>query len=310
MTSITVVLTTHDRARLADRALASIRAQTHGVDRVIVVDDASHEPYDPPGDDVTLVRNPVNIGVCAARNRALSLVETDLVMFLDDDDWLGPDFVAEQVRGLARTTLPGPVAALGTRVFVGTDRSERRETARTYVKGDDWMADPASTTENSLVAPVPTLRAIGGFDPDLASWEHVDLMQRLTKVCSIEHNPVRRVLLARRRRDPAPVVLVGEGGERDRADDGQARRRDPPRPPRRGARYLRAAAANHVMAHERRQGLRLAWRSVRVLPDRRSAKTLAQAVLGPRLFTGVQRAAHRWRERSDPATSAPPSPAR
>jgi len=309
VTSITVVLTTHDRARLADRALASIRAQTHGVDRVIVVDDASHEPYDPPGDDVTLVRNPVNIGVCAARNRALSLVDTDLVMFLDDDDWLGPDFVAEQVRGLARTTLPGPVAALGTRVFVGTDRSERRETARTYVKGDDWMADPASTTENSLVAPVPTLRAIGGFDPDLASWEHVDLMQRLTKVCSIEHNPSAEYFSPDD--DGIPRLSSSWAKVANAIELTMAKHDDEIRRDRRvEARYLRAAAANHVMAHERRQGLRLAWRSVRVLPDRRSAKTLAQAILGPRLFIGVQRVAHRWRERSNPATSAPASPAR
>ena len=107
---------------MADRALASVRAQTHEVDRVIVVDDASREPYHPPDDDVTLVRNPVSVGVCAARNRALSLTTTDLVMFLDDDDWLGDDFIAEQVRGLAQTTLPAPVAGIGTRVFVGGRR--------------------------------------------------------------------------------------------------------------------------------------------------------------------------------------------
>ena len=63
--------------------------------------------------------------MCAARNRALSLATTDLVMFLDDDDWLGRDFVAEQLRGLAQTTLPGPVAGIGTRVFVGGPIGDR-----------------------------------------------------------------------------------------------------------------------------------------------------------------------------------------
>jgi glycosyltransferase involved in cell wall biosynthesis len=294
VTTITVVLTTHNRADLADRALASVRAQTHEVDRVIVVDDASREPYRPLGDDVTLVRNPVSIGVCAARNRALSLAATDLVMFLDDDDWLGPDFVAEQLRGLGHTSLPGPVAALGTRVFVSPDRTERRTTARAYVKGEDWVADPASTAENTLVAPVAALRSIGGFDPDLSSWEHVDLMQRLVKVCSIEHNPsaeyfapdgdgIPRLSSSWAKVANAIELTMAKHDEQIRADR------------RIYARYLRAAAANRVMARERVRGLALALRSVRALPDRRSAKTLAVAIVGPRVFTEARRMVRRTR---------------
>ena len=129
MLTITVVLTTHDRVALADRALASIRAQTHPVDRVIVVDDAGAEPFRPQGDDVTVVRLPVNVGVSAARNDALALADTDLVTFVDDDDWLDPTFVAEHLRGLAASTLPAPVASLGTRVFVEPDGTRHEATA-------------------------------------------------------------------------------------------------------------------------------------------------------------------------------------
>jgi glycosyltransferase involved in cell wall biosynthesis len=307
VTSITVVLTTHDRAELADRALASIRAQSRPVDRVIVVDDASREPYRPQGDDVTVIRCPVNVGVCVARNRALSLADTDLVAFLDDDDWLGPDFVCEQLRGLAGTTLPGPVAALGTRVFVRSDRSERRETARAYVKGDDWMADPSSTTENSLVAPVQALRDIGGFDPELASWEHVDLLQRLAKVCSIERNPSAEYFSPDDDGIPrlsSSWAKVADAIELTMAKHGREIRRDRHV----HARYLRAAAANRIMAGQRRRGLQLAWRALWALPDRRSAKTVAQALVGPRLFAGAQQVArHR---RSTGRAGAPPAAAR
>lgn len=294
MTTITVVLTTRDRATLADRALASIRAQTHEVDRVIVVDDASREPYRPQGDDVTLVRNPVSVGVCAARNRALSLAATDLVMFLDDDDWLGRDFIAEQLKGLASTTLPDPVAGLGTRVFVNPDRTERRVPARTYVKGEDWVADPSSTAENTLVAPVGALRAIGGFDQELSSWEHVDLMQRLTKVCSIEHNPSAEYFSPYG--DGIPRLSSSWAKVADAIELTMAKHDDKIRPDRRRhARYLRAAATHRVMAGQRRRGLELAWRSFRTLPDARSAKTLAVATAGPRLFTSAQRIAGRIR---------------
>ena len=288
MTTITVVLTTHDRAELADRALASIRAQSHDVDRVIVVDDASREPYRPLGDDVIVVRNPVSIGVCAARNRALSLAATDLVMFLDDDDWLGRDFVAEQLRGLEHSTLPGPVAALGTRVFVGPHRTERRTTSRPYVKGEDWVADPASTAENTLVAPVAALRAIGGFDPDLSSWEHVDLMQRLVQVCSIEHNPSAEYFAPAD--DGIPRLSSSWGKVANAIELTVAKHEDKIVPDRRvHARYLRAAAANRVMARHRRQGLQLALQAMWVLPDWRSARTVAMAIAGPRLVASVRR---------------------
>jgi len=294
VTTITVVLTTHDRATLADRALASIRAQTHDVDRVIVVDDASREPYRPHGVDVTLIRNPVSIGVCAARNRALSLAATDLITFLDDDDWLGRDFIGEQLRGLAHTALPGPVGALGTRVFVGPDGTERRATARTYAMGEDWVSDPASTAENTLVAPVAALRAIGGFDPDLSSWEHVDLMQRLVKVCSIEHNPSAEYFAPDG--DGIPRLSSSWGKVANAIELTMAKHDDKIRPDRRVyARYLRAAAAHRVMAGQRRRGLQLALRSFRTLPDARSAKTLAVATAGPRLFTSAQRIVGRIR---------------
>lgn len=308
MTTITVVLTTRDRAALADQALASIRAQTHEVDHVIVVDDGSREPYRPHGDDVTLVRNPVSIGVCAARNRALSLAATDLVTFLDDDDWLGPDFIAEQLRGLAHTALPAPVAALGTRVFVRADRTERRVTSRSYAKGEDWLADPASTTENTLVVPVGALRAIGGFDEELSSWEHVDLMQRLTKVCSIEHNPSAEYFSPSG--DGIPRLSSSWGRVADAIELTMAKHDDQIRADRRlHARFLRAAAANRVMAHQRRRGLGLALRSLRVLPDRRSAKTVAMAIAGPRLFAGAQRVAGRRRSPSTGSiTPAPTGP--
>ena len=301
MTTVTVVLTTHDRAALADRALASIRAQTHEVDHVIVVDDASREPYRPPDDHVTLVRNPVSVGVCAARNHALSLATTELIMFLDDDDWLGDDFIAEQVRGLAQTTLPAPVAGIGTRVFVGGHGGDHRSDARSYAKGESWLDDSASTAENTLVAPVSALRAIGGFDEELSSWEHVDLMQRLLEVCSIEHNPGAEYFSPED--DGIPRLSsswgrVANAIELTMAKHDDKIRRDPraPRPVPAGRRRRTASWPATAPGGS-------GWRCgrSRVLPDRRSAKTLVLAVVGPRLFTSARRVAGRRRRAEAPA---------
>ena len=155
------------------------------------------------------------------------------------------------------------------------------------------MADPASTTENTLVAPVTVLREIGGFDPALSSWEHVDLMQRLLRECSLEHVPaagycspvddgITRLSTSWRR-----VADAIEGTMAKHPDEiaGDRRLR---------ARYLRAAAANRVMARHRRRGLSLAGQALWVLPDRRSAKTMALAIAGPRR-SALQRGRRWWR---------------
>jgi hypothetical protein len=134
---------------------------------------------------------------------------------------------------------------------------------------------------------VEALRAIGGFDPDLSSWEHVDLMQRLVKVCSVEHNPSAEYFAPDD--DGIPRLSSSWGKVANAIELTLAKHEDKIRPDRRlRARYLRAAAANHAMADQRRRALRLALQSVWALPDRRSARTLAQAVMGPRLFVRAQ----------------------
>lgn len=71
---ITVVIPTlPERARLLERALASLRAQTLQPAAVLV------EP------------DPERTGMAATRNRALRRVGTPLVAFLDDDDELYPE---------------------------------------------------------------------------------------------------------------------------------------------------------------------------------------------------------------------------
>ena len=153
-------------------------------------------------------------------------------MFLDDDDWLGDDFIAEQVRGLAQTTLPAPVAGIGTRVFVGGHGGDHRSDARSYAKGESWLDDSRLDRREHPRRPRGgaaghrRLRRgaveLGARGPDAATPR--GLFDRAQPRC--------RVLLARGRRDPAPVVVLGTGRQRHRADDGQARRQDPPRPPR------------------------------------------------------------------------------
>jgi len=91
--TVGVVIPTHNRPDLLQKAVASVLAQDVPGLRLVVVDEAS----DPPAADVLelsdprveVVRNDRPRGPAAARNQGIDLIRSEFVGFLDDDDrWL------------------------------------------------------------------------------------------------------------------------------------------------------------------------------------------------------------------------------
>lgn len=103
MATITVVIPTiPGREDMLNRALASVDAQKRQPDEVLVVTD------------------PGRTGAAATRNRALAKVETEFILWLDDDDELLPN----HLRGLAATqakheadVVYSPWSGINTRLF-------------------------------------------------------------------------------------------------------------------------------------------------------------------------------------------------
>jgi glycosyltransferase involved in cell wall biosynthesis len=96
MTTVAVVIPTHNRPELLAVAVGSVLSQQLPADvtvRAVIVDDASDPPaaeaLDALTDAVVIVRNDTARGPAAARNQGASAIDADLVAFLDDDDrWL------------------------------------------------------------------------------------------------------------------------------------------------------------------------------------------------------------------------------
>lgn len=101
--NVSVIIPTHDRARLLERALQSVLAQARPAQEVIVVDDGS----DDGTTEIVRARFPQvycicqrNQGVSNARNRGIEAASGDWLAFLDsDDEWL-PQKLAWQERVL------------------------------------------------------------------------------------------------------------------------------------------------------------------------------------------------------------------
>jgi glycosyltransferase involved in cell wall biosynthesis len=192
----TIVIPTHDRPRLLERAVASALAQTVEDIQVVVVDDGSAEPVELGLQDPRLlvIRNHRALGASAARNAGLRTAAGRWVTFTDDDDELLPDMVQASLAAAEGSSLPQPVSVLSA-VEVVDGRGQVVETrqpttvarqAPPYAQApDDGFVQDA----NTLFAPAEVLRAMGGWDETIKGWEMDDLLIRLVQRSSIQGAP-------------------------------------------------------------------------------------------------------------------------
>ena len=183
---LTVVVPARDRADLLERCLASVGDTVP----TVVVDDASTDPVAVAGvcerHGARLLARTVNGGPAAARNEALSTVDTDLVALLDSDCTVGDGW-----PGALDWLFDDPeIAAVAPRVV--PDRSVRahpRSVLARFAAAHSPLAmgpDEGEVGPDRLVRYVPTAAlvvrrtALGdGFDGSLRVGEDVDLVWRL-----------------------------------------------------------------------------------------------------------------------------------
>lgn len=81
-----VVITNYDSGDLTARCLEGILTHREGVDRILVVDDASSEgPPTSPDPAIEIRVNPENLGLVRSLNLGIRALDTDLVVLFDSD---------------------------------------------------------------------------------------------------------------------------------------------------------------------------------------------------------------------------------
>ena len=172
MTTVSVVIPTHNRRASLARAVRSVLAQ-EGVDlQVLVVDDGSAPAVRPWTDArVRVLRNDRAEGVAAARNRGLDEASGEWIAFLDDDDIWAATKLAAQLRSAAATTawsFTGAVSVDPTLEVVSTTRAFI-EAAQSI---DRRNAIPAGAS--NVVVRAEVMHEAGRFDRRLrhmADWD-------------------------------------------------------------------------------------------------------------------------------------------
>jgi glycosyltransferase involved in cell wall biosynthesis len=188
---LSVVVATYNRPRLLERLLLNLSAQTLAPDRfeVVLVDDGSLPPAWPRavGLQLRLIRQ-ANAGAAAARDRGARQAQGQVLVFVDDDMQLAPDFLARHLSlhppGSRRVVLGRirPDPGLGAMPLF-----ERYNATRLEKMAERYASGAVPLRGNCLCSGNVSLRradylAAGGFDPTLQRSEDAELGLRLEKL--------------------------------------------------------------------------------------------------------------------------------
>jgi len=180
---VSVIVPTHNRARLIGRALRSIQAQTAGVLEIIVVDDGS---TDGTGElirtEFPAVRylQQAQAGVSAARNRGIDAARGTWIALLDsDDEWL-PAKIARQWSRLAAE----PELRVCHTDEMWIRNGVRVNAMKKHAKRGGWIFRQClplcAMSPSSILIHREVFDRIGFFDEALPACEDYDLWLRIT----------------------------------------------------------------------------------------------------------------------------------
>jgi GT2 family glycosyltransferase len=195
--TVSVIIATYNRADLLVRLLRQLGTQDFPVAEmeVVVVDDGSKEPaagrLEPLKAELPYplqVITQANAGAAAARQRAATSASGEILVILDDDMQVRPDFIAEHVRlhreGPGRTCVMGRYASdpdiasmpLFERYYANMwDKlSESIRAGKTLVTGTLLSTGNASMRREDFLA-------VGGFDMTLKQGEDSELGLKLER---------------------------------------------------------------------------------------------------------------------------------
>ena len=156
--NVSVIIPTYNRAARACACIASVLATGSPRLEVIVVDDCSPDDTgarvrDRFGADprVRYLRNETNRSLAVSRNNGARLATGDYLFFLDDDNEVEPNALAELLAAFARHPKAGLVAPLAVHQAAG-----RRDLVWTL--GSDfnrWTSQPKDVMPNLPLAKLP-----------------------------------------------------------------------------------------------------------------------------------------------------------
>jgi glycosyltransferase involved in cell wall biosynthesis len=196
MPTVSVLITTHNRARLVGDAIESVMAQSYPDWELVIVDDGStdgtreivagHVKQDPR---VRYVYQP-NQGLSKSRTRGLELLTGDYAAFLDDDDLYLPDKLERQVGFLEAHPDVALVYSQVDLVDARTGQHLRLSPKKPALTFQELLAE-CTIASHSLLVRRACLERLGGFRRDLRGGDDYEMWLRIVRTHRIAFLPGR-----------------------------------------------------------------------------------------------------------------------
>lgn len=182
---ISVIIPVHNREGWIGRCVDSVLGQSLPAKEVIVVEDGSEDgtlnALAPYLDRVTVLVQPENRGVSAARNRGLARSSSPWVCFLDSDDLWKEDKLERQWQFLQ--THPFYEILQCGEVWMRNGR--RVNPCKHHEKPQGWVWKPSLArcliSPSAVMVRRTLLESLGGFDESLPVCEDYDLWIRIAR---------------------------------------------------------------------------------------------------------------------------------
>ena len=194
---VSILIPCFNAASFIEATLESVLTNMEQEDEVIIVDDHSEDDsmgraqrwLDEKEAKHTVVLNPSK-GACAARNHALALSRGDLIQWLDADDLLAKDKIAQQKQHLRSN--PSTLVVSPFRPFVGNPRtgiiSDGREwPSSSDLSPSDWLASGQMTIPACWLGHRSVFEAAGPWDNSLKINQDGEYFTRVLASAEVVH---------------------------------------------------------------------------------------------------------------------------
>jgi glycosyltransferase involved in cell wall biosynthesis len=178
---VSIIIPCYNAASYVAEAIQSALGQTYAYKEVIVIDDGSSdgslEVIRSFGDAIHWQTGP-NRGGCAARNRGLELARGEFIQFLDADDILLPNKI-EQQMSLSKNNPSELVMCDHLETAQNPSEAKLIDCDPRGQSAPRWIVQTERLGVSAPLHRCESLRAIGGFDEELAASQEYDLHLRL-----------------------------------------------------------------------------------------------------------------------------------
>ena len=167
--SVSVIIPACDRVDMLAQAIDSVLAQTYPAKEIIVADNGYREldsKLIPHGDQILITYVGKRIGASAARNRGVSLSQSEYVAFLDDDDLWDENFLWFGVNRLVESAAD---CVFGSKYVFSKDSSPKpyKEVSDSQLNIDTLLLRNPGVGGINLIVSREVFDQAGGFSEHL-----------------------------------------------------------------------------------------------------------------------------------------------